>query len=133
MIWVSRILLLIIAVFLGIGFTVKPVDFVTVLGLFGIVGVLGVGAELARLDRLGKRGLAGYSTRRISAINLGLGVLCALLAILAFTKDSYFVAALNALGAVILLFAGARGLVLVPNPRVESDAPQSHARLTRTR
>lgn len=133
MIWVSRILLLIIALFLGIGFTVEPVDLVTILGLLGIVGVLGVWAELARLERPGKGGLAGFSKRRKSVINLGLGILAALLTILAFTKGSYFVATFNALVAVILLFVGVRGLVLVPNPRVKSDAPQSHARLTRTR
>ena len=133
MIWVSRILLLIIALFLGIGFTVKPVDLVTILGLLGIVGVLGVWAELARLERPGKGGLAGFSKRRKSVINVGLGVLAALLTILAFTKGSYFVAAFNAMVAVILLFVGVRGLALVPNPRVESDAPHSHARLTRSR
>lgn len=126
MIWISRILLLIIALFLGIGLTVTPVDFVTVFGLFGIVGVLGVGAELARLERPGKSGLAGFSKRRISAINLGLGALCVLLAILAFTKESYFVAAFDAFGAVFLLFVGVRGLVLVPNRVLKNLSNDDH-------
>jgi hypothetical protein len=133
MIWISRIGLALISLFLVIGLVAVPAEFMTILAFLGIVGVLGVWAEMERLERLGKGGLAGISKRRTSAINLGLGVLCVLLTLLALTNESYFVAAYNALGAVLLLFVGVRGLFLVPNRAFESGRAEKQRAAQRGR
>ena len=128
MIWISRIGLALICLFLMAWIFVRPADFMEVLQWLGMVAVLGLWAEGTRLDRLGKSAFAGFSKRRIAVLNLGMGILCALLTILALTRGSYFVAAYNAFGALLFLPLGVMGLFLVPNRTVERDARKSSAR-----